>query len=377
MKTLLIEGWRGINHSFALVNQHQLLQLAEQADFKIYHRDMPFPDPAWKKTMSGFDADDEATINAFGPPGNAAIDVIYRLDFPFRLYGGAAKRIFVFATSELGSIPANFIDREPASKYALANNNFEIIAPSRWSAEGIRSTGYDCPIHVVPHGVDPDLYWPAAADEKRALRRRFALPEHAFVFLNIGAMMWNKGAVELLCAFAAHRAAFPDSHLVLKSTDFLYGGHVDQAVRSAIGRRGSEVTAALSSVHILRDNLSHDELACLYRACDAYVSPYLAEGFNLPVLEAIASGLPVLVTAGGPTDDFCDESFTLKIASTIVDTGNKHYLKPDLDSAVAQMARVVNDRALREAAAVAGPERVRERYSWRAVTATLAGVLRA
>ena len=66
MKTLLIEGWRGINHSFALVNQHQLLQLAEQADFKIYHRDMPFPDPAWKNTMSGFDADDEATIKVGG-----------------------------------------------------------------------------------------------------------------------------------------------------------------------------------------------------------------------------------------------------------------------------------------------------------------------
>ena len=100
-------------------------------------------------------------------------------------------------------------------------------------------------------------------------------------------------------------------------------------------------------------------------------------GVNAADYPTRAVTMVIPFAAGGPTDDFCDESFTLKIASTIVDTGNKHYLKPDLDSAVAQMARVVNDRAWREAAAVAGPERVRERYSWRAVTATLSGVLRA
>ena len=42
----------------------------------------------------------------------------------------------------------------------------------------------------------------------------------------------------------------------------------------------------------------------MYRACDLFVSPYRGEGFSLPTLEAMACGLPVVVTKGGATDDF-------------------------------------------------------------------------
>jgi tetratricopeptide (TPR) repeat protein len=49
-------------------------------------------------------------------------------------------------------------------------------------------------------------------------------------------------------------------------------------------------------------------MACLYRSCDVFVSPYRGEGFSLPALEAMACGLPVVVTKGGATDDFVDES---------------------------------------------------------------------
>ena len=42
----------------------------------------------------------------------------------------------------------------------------------------------------------------------------------------------------------------------------------------------------------------------LFAACDVLVHPYRGEGFGLPVLEAMACGLPVVVTAGGPTDEF-------------------------------------------------------------------------
>ena len=42
----------------------------------------------------------------------------------------------------------------------------------------------------------------------------------------------------------------------------------------------------------------------LYNIADLYISPYRGEGFNMPVLEAMSVGLPVLVSAGGSTDDF-------------------------------------------------------------------------
>ena len=56
---------------------------------------------------------------------------------------------------------------------------------------------------------------------------------------------------------------------------------------------------ATARVH-LTDDLDDDGLAALYRACDVLVHPYRGEGFAMPVLEAMACGLPVIVTARRP-----------------------------------------------------------------------------
>ena len=50
---ILIEGWRGINHSYALVNQWQINELVKSSD--IFFRDIPFPNKNWnsKKNDSG------------------------------------------------------------------------------------------------------------------------------------------------------------------------------------------------------------------------------------------------------------------------------------------------------------------------------------
>lgn len=51
------------------------------------------------------------------------------------------------------------------------------------------------------------------------------------------------------------------------------------------------------------------------QASDVYVAPYLGEGFNLPVLESVACGTPVIVTSGGPTDAFTAPAFATRIPS--------------------------------------------------------------
>src|SRR6185436_13260064 len=51
----------------------------------------------------------------------------------------------------------------------------------------------------------------------------------------------------------------------------------------------------------------------LFTACQCLVHPYRGEGFALPVLEAMACGLPVIVTAGGATDDFVTDDFGFRM----------------------------------------------------------------
>ena len=77
----------------------------------------------------------------------------------------------------------------------------------------------------------------------------------------------------------------------------------------------------------------------LYGSCDAYVSPYRAEGFNIPSLEAAACGIPVILTSGGSTDDYYHPSFALKIeGKRKTSNGNWNYIEPNLESLVSNMS---------------------------------------
>jgi glycosyltransferase involved in cell wall biosynthesis len=376
VKTLLVEGWRGVHHSYALVNEHQLTHLAATKGLQVFHKDMPLLDPAWPQSQVGLEQQFGGRIRPADASAPAMFDAIYRIDFPFRLFGGPARRVFVFATSETRTFPPGYLAYdEQGSGTGRVGDSVDVIAPSEWSRSGFLEAGFDPErVHVVPHGVEPIDYWHPDPDEKHAVRDRLKLPGGAFVFLNIGGMTGNKGIAHLLVAFGRHRTRYPDSLLLLKGAEFLYSGQMEERVREARSIDGAATDAALGSVVYLGKDLSPEDLSALYRAADAYVSPYHAEGFNLPVLEAIASGLPVIATAGGPTDDFCRDEFALKIESRLVihpDRLTKH-LKPSLDGLLAHMSRVVDDAEFRKTAATVGPEWAATHYSWRVVTERLA-----
>jgi glycosyltransferase involved in cell wall biosynthesis len=78
--------------------------------------------------------------------------------------------------------------------------------------------------------------------------------------------------------------------------------------------------------HIIFTNntLAYERINDLFNAADLYISPYLAEGFNLTVLESISAGLPVLVPETGSTKEYIDDlsinfsDYIVKLKSSIV-----------------------------------------------------------
>ena len=119
----------------------------------------------------------------------------------------------------------------------------------------------------------------------------------------------------------------------------------------------------------------HRIMAMLYQVVEVYVSPYRAEGFNIPVLEAAASGLPVICTRGGATEDFVTDEFARRIDSTrvavSVEERSGARLEPSLEHLSALMSSAIEDHAWRIRASEAGPAHVRAHYTWDAVVQKL------
>jgi glycosyltransferase involved in cell wall biosynthesis len=364
MRTILVEGWRLIPHSYAMVNQYQCLELLKRPDLRLYHRDVPH---SWAKTTGIWTPEVEAKISGIpAPPLDLKPDVLLRMGFPHFLDADpAAKRTISWCTSEFGLIDATSIGDRRTPFTALSNATSHIVACSKWAAMGLINSGA-CKnnVTIIPCGANTDVFKPATTERRAALRKQFGWQDK-FVFLNISAMTRNKGVYLAIQAVAALLDRYPTLQLMLKGSDALYNsGQYVQANLAHV----SQATAAKLAPHMgyTGNTLTESSIVALYQAADAYVSPYRAEGFNLPVLEAAACGLPVICTRGGSTDDFVDDSFSLRVeARPCIDNELRMTLEPDLEHLTRQLERVITDEAFREQARVAGPEWVRSKFTWK------------
>ena len=199
------------------------------------------------------------------------------------------------------------------------------------------------------------------------LRRGSQIPDDDFVFLSVGAMSGNKGIDLLLRGFAAIRRRFRNVRLILKGVDGLYDSRslLLRALRTLCAK---DQELVLEKMTYIGNALSNQAMASLYQIADTYVSPYRAEGFNIPVLEAAACGIPIICTRGGPTDDFVTDEFARRIDSTLsvvtVDGQDAVRLEPNLASLIALMASAIENKLWRKNAGEAGPRHVSAHYTW-------------
>jgi glycosyltransferase involved in cell wall biosynthesis len=131
------------------------------------------------------------------------------------------------------------------------------------------------------NGVDVERFSPGTSD----LRERLGIPREADVVGFVGRLTCDKGLPELLKAFDSILSARPQAHLLLV-------GWFD-ASEDALGKRARRRIEGDPRIHttgFVADTVPY------YRAMDVMVLPTWREGFPNAVLEASASGIPVVTT---------------------------------------------------------------------------------
>lgn len=157
-----------------------------------------------------------------------------------------------------------------------------VFTPSIWGRDVMIAGGVEASkISVVPGGVDADAYnfWGPKLD----------LPTEPFKFLMVGKYEVRKGYDEALRAFKDVFGDDPKVMLLLKATSFVDNDAVRhmQSKIDEVGVPQAKLVDGAIQTHLM---------AALYRSCDCLIYPSRGEGWGLPLIEAMASGLPVLTT---------------------------------------------------------------------------------
>lgn len=180
---------------------------------------------------------------------------------------------------------------------------------------------------VIPNGVHAEKFnFDFPHDEAAAFRNRFAAPHEKIVFF-VGRMVREKGADVLVAALPSIRAQYPDVKLLVVG-----GGYRDHLVELA-NRLG------VSNNVYFTGFVSDDDLLRIYKVADVACFPSRYEPFGIVALEAMAAGVPVVVSDAGGLPDVVEhdvsgtvvwadnaDSLAWGVVRTLRDTGHSRWM---------------------------------------------------
>jgi RNA polymerase sigma factor (sigma-70 family) len=320
------EGDQSLLSSLARVNRAFCLGLLAAGDVELTVAEAQTP---WHTLTERDDPRMEPLLARRGAALSGPPDVTIRHHFPPNWRRPEAGRLVVMQPWEYGHLPREWVAgaRDQAD---------EVWVYSRFARDVYVRSGVPAEkVRVVPLGFDPEIF--------EALGPRLTLPtgkSHRFLF--VGGALHRKGADLLLEAYLRAFTAADDVCLVVKdmgTRTFYQGQTFAEAFRQA------QAVPRAPEIFYLDEDLADPQLAALYRACSWVVLPYRGEGFALSPLEGMACGLPAIVTSGGPTDDYLDDTMTIRLphrrlpanARTVGPfdcVGDPWQLEPDLDALI-------------------------------------------
>jgi len=208
-------------------------------------------------------------------------------------------------------------------------------------------------IHVIPHGVSEDF----AIVERELLNK--------FNFLHVGGDSKRKNAQLVVDAFLELFDGNEDYQLILKYNNFCY---------AEIYLDGKLVQATEHPQIIgIPEIFSAEDLVRLYHKCHCLVYPTSGEGFGMIPFEAMATGMPTIVTNLTGCADFAHYGIPLEAEYGEATYNNHQYSTdtglwavPNFDELVIHMQDVAGDYDLFKKSAIHSAKIIHQEHSWSA-----------
>ena len=189
-------------------------------------------------------------------------------------------------------------------------------------------------VHYLPHSIDVAEFRPPAPGEREAIRAEEGWPPDRPICLFLGRLSLEKGILDLLEAW--QRLDRPQALLVVVGPDM--PGHPWDA-----GVRARDFVTSHATADRVRFTGPRQDTARLLRAGDLFVQPSHFEAFGISVLEALATGLPVVASRVGGMVDY------------LVHEENALFCPPEQPEGFAvQIRRLLDDPGLRDRLGRAG-----------------------
>jgi sugar transferase (PEP-CTERM/EpsH1 system associated) len=194
-------------------------------------------------------------------------------------------------------------------------------------------------ISVIYNGVDTQQFYPSP-EARTLLRKRFGLPENRFIVGTVGRMVPIKDHPTLLRAMEILVQHGVNAHALLVGSGPELEGN--KSIVTASPNLAGRVTFTGSS----------EEVPDLLRTIDAFALPSISEGMSNTLLEAMATGLPVIATSVGGNIEVVEH----ERSGWLIDTR-------DAEALASHLATLASTETLRAQYGAAARKRVIERFS--------------
>jgi glycosyltransferase involved in cell wall biosynthesis len=218
----------------------------------------------------------------------------------------------------------------------VTSQSSTVVAVSKYVKDMLKKR-YNVDSEVIYHGIDANIFKPK---NKAQSKRKLGYKEKDFVILSIGKLHPSKDPLTLIKAISKAVEKNASLRLIMIGDGELY-----EEAKNEIRKRN------LSNYTKLLNYVDSEKLHIWYAAADIFVLPSVGEAFGMTLLEAMASGVPVIASNSGA----CPE--VIGNAGILFNQGNYTKLAE-------KILFLSHEKELSRKLREAGLKRVRQIFSW-------------